>query len=471
MSGPLRPASLARVLLRRLSPIQAVALSFLVLIGVGTALLSLPISQQPGERVGLLDCAFVATSATCVTGLVTVSTADAWTRFGQVVILVLIQVGGLGYMTLATIIATMLGLRVGLRARLQLQESHGALSLRSAVSMARYAAIAAFLVEGMGALALARRFHIQHHLPRGEAIFHGIFHSVSAFCNAGFDLVPGFEGFSRPDYRGDISLLLTASALIILGGLGFGVLAELFVLPRVRRLTLHAKLVLCVTAVLLAGGMGLFLLFELENPATLGALPDLRTQLANAWFMSVTPRTAGFSPVDLSQVAPPTLLLLSLLMIFGGAPGSTAGGIKITTLAIIFLAVLALLRRRRDIEAFGRRVSGDISRLALSLTAVYLLAVLLIGLAVGLIEVTLPHLPLTPETALHYNRLLFEVISAFGTVGLSCGITPTLTPLSRALIMFSMFLGRLGPLAFAFTFARPSTALLRRLPEEGVMAG
>lgn len=460
--------AVARRLFARFSPMQAVALSFLGLIAVGTGLLSLPIAQKTPAGVPLLDCLFTATSATCVTGLVTVSTADSWTTFGQLVILGLIQIGGLGYMTLATILAAMLGLRVGLRARLQLQESHGALTLQQAVGLARYAVLATIVLESIGALALGLRFYFRHGMPAGRAVFEGIFYSISAFCNAGFDLAPGFQGLSLPSYRVDLTLLLAMSALIILGGLGFGVLAEIATLPRVRRLTLHAKLVLLFTGVLLVTGALFFLLFESGNPAELSDTP---ARLVTAWFMSATPRTAGFCPVDLTEVAPPTLFLLSLLMVVGGAPGSTAGGIKITTFAMIFLAVLSLVRRRRDIEAFGRRVSGDMSRLALSLTAVYVLGIMFFSLLIGITEVSLAGLGPSQETVLHYNRLLFELVSAFGTVGLSAGITPTLTAASRALIIVAMYLGRLGPLAFVFAFAQPKRTVLRRLPEEGVMGG
>ncbi len=464
-------ASVSRPTRHRLSSVQLIALGFLSVILVGTLLLCLPVSQQPGVSVGVLDCLFTATSATCVTGLVTVSTAESWTRFGQIVILLLIQVGALGYMTLATVIAMALGLRIGIRARLALRESHGLVRLHDATQLLRVIAIGTLLIEGIGALLLMLRFHFYHGYTWGHALYEGIFYSVSGFCNAGFDLAPGFLGLSFPAFRTDIGLLIILGILIILGGIGFGVLLEVGHIFQKSRLSLHSKLALSMSGILILTGMVLFLFFEWRSEATLGALDNVWQRLTTAWFMSVTPRTAGFSPVDLTAVSPPTLFWLGMLMVIGASPDSTGGGIKTTTVAIIILAIITLIRNRRDIEAYRRRISGELVRLALSLTSIYLLAAFLVVLGISFTEITLPNVHHGDTAMARYGDLMFEVFSAFGTVGLSAGITPTLAPVSRILIILAMFIGRLGPLTFFYVFARQWNSPLRRLPEEPVVVG
>jgi trk system potassium uptake protein TrkH len=460
-----------RVVRRQLSPIQLIGLSFLAIIIIGTLLLELPISQQDGMRVSLLDCLFTATSATCVTGLVVVSTGETWTRFGQIVILAMIQIGGIGYMTIATVAALLLGLRLGLRARLHLQEAHGLTTLHDAMKVTRYIVAGTLIIELLGASLLALRFHQQHDMPWPRAAYEGVFYAISAFCNAGFDLAPNFFGLTHPPYRQDLTLLLIIGLLLLLGGLGFSVLAELTQLRKQRRLSLYVKLVLSITLVLILVGMGFFFLFEYRNPLTLGGMASSMQQWVTTWFMSVTPRTAGFSPLDISTVTPPSLFLIGVLMIIGASPNSTGGGVKTTTVAIIVLAIVALLRQRQDIEIFKRRISGEMVRLALALVTVYLLAAILVVIGISLSEITVPHLPAGPEATTRFSFLLFEVLSAFGTVGLSAGVTPELEPISRGLIILGMYLGRLGPLTFIFIFAQARRPQYRRLPSEPVMAG
>lgn len=457
----------------RLSPIQTLALTFVLVILTGTSLLTLPIMQQPGARLSLLDCLFTATSATTVTGLVTVSTADSWSRFGQGIILILMQVGGLGYMTIATVLALLLGVRVGLHTRLQLTETLGAFSLRDTVRVLRFIGVGTLAIEGIAALVLAARFHGFQGWAWGHAIFEGIFYAVSGFCNAGFDLAPGLQGLAYAPYRTDMLLLTVLGVLIILGGLGFGVLVELdpFQHRVRRRLGLHAKLVLAVSAILIVGGAALFLLFEWGNPDTLAAIPSAADRIVMGAFMAVTARTAGFSPFDLSLVSPLTLFLLMILMVIGTAPGSTGGGVRVTTVAVIILAIAALVQKRPDVEAFGRRIGGETVRLAISLFALYLLAVMVTIAFLSYIEINLAGIPPGPVASALFGDLAFLVMSAFGTVGLHSAIPPELTTVSRVILILAMFIGRLGPLAFVFVFAQPKRPMLRRLPSEPVIAG
>lgn len=459
----------------RLSPIQTLALSFLLVILTGATLLTLPISRLPGVEVSLLDTLFTATSATTVTGLATVSTADTWSRFGQIVILVMIQIGGLGYMTIATVLALVLGVRVGLHTRLQLKESLGTFDLRDTIRVLRFIGIGAVLLEGIAALLLAARLHTHQAMPWGKAIFEGIFYAVSSFCNAGFDLAPGFQGLAYTPYRSDLFMLVIMGGLIIIGGLGFGVLAELdpFNAWRKRgrrRLGLHARIVLTMTALLIISGTALFLLFEWNNPASIGN-DSLAQRLVTSWFMAVTPRTAGFSAVDLTTLSPLTIFMIVIFMIIGTAPGSTGGGVKVSTFAVIWLAVVALVQKRPDVEAFGRRIGGDTVRLAMSLFTVYITLVLVTIALIVFVEMHVAGRFGGPDSSLLFSQLAFEVVSAYGTVGLSTVGTPELSTFSRIVLMLAMFMGRMGPLTFVFIFAQPKRSMLRRLPTEPVIAG
>ena len=452
----------------RVSLMWLLGLGYLAIIGVGAGLLMLPICQRDHVVPGL-DCLFTATSAATLTGLVVWSTHDTWTLYGQLVILALIQLGGLGFMAGATVVALRIGLRVGLQQHLRLSDAPNAFSLHDAWRVVRYIALTMFGLEAVGALLLTLRLYLAHHEPWLTAGYQGIFYAVSAFCNAGFDVARGFTGLRA--WHDDAWLLLLLSALIILGGLGFGVLAELVARRRGRRVSLHFKLVLLATAVLLLLGWGHMLLFEWHNPATLGGMPGPQ-RVVNAWFLAVTPRTAGFSTVPTKDLAPPTLFVTGLLMIVGASPDSTGGGVKTTTLVVILLAILTLMRGRSDIEIFRRRVSGEQVRLALSLVSVYLAALLLFALGISLTEGIHTGVrvgAIDPLT--RFTQLLFEVLSALSTGGQSAGVTPLLTAASRGLLIAAMLVGRLGPLAFVYLFAKPRRPQLRRLPEETVMTG
>lgn len=456
---------------RRWSVIVVTLLALLTLIALGALLLSLPVAQHARIHIGWLDCFFTATSAITLTGLVTVSTADTWTSFGLVVILCLIQLGAFVYITAATVIALRLGLRLGLRERLQLPETPGFFTRREIFRVARYTIIMTLCIEAIGALVLM--LHLQHHqqVAWHQAAFTGLFYAISAFCNAGFDLASGFHGLAQTAVSSDGWLLGAIGLLALLGSLGILVLAEIGNRFRNKRFSLHAKMVLATTGALLLLGAGCFLLFEGNNPLAYPAGHGWLSRLFTAGFMSITTRSAGFSPIPLTELSPPTMVVFCLLMLIGGAPGSAASGVKVTTITVMLLAITTLLRRRADIEVFHRRIGGEMVRLALSLVVIYLVTILLVIMGISVIEVTLRGLPMSPATMTRSVYLIFEVFSAFGNVGLRTGITPTLAPASRGLLIAAMLIGRLGPLAFVYIFSQAKRPQLRRLPVEPVMAG
>ncbi len=447
-------------------------LLLLGLLLLGAVLLSLPIAQR-GRHIGVLDCLFTATSAATLTGLVTVSTANSWSTFGQLVILVLVQLAGIIFISQATIVAMMLGLHAGLHRRLQVAESGGFISLAGMRRIFRAVTLLMLTTEALGALLLALRFHFGHLVSWSAAAFQGIFYAVSAFCNAGFTLAPGFQSLEAPALRADSWLLIIIGVLVIIGGLGFGVVTELLQFPRTRRMSLQAKLVLGMTLTLIVLGMALIILFEGWNPLTLGAQHGVWPRLLTSWFMAVSPRSAGFHTFNLTLVSPPTLFVLGLLMIIGASPESAGGGVKTTTLAIVFFAIFALLRRKQDIELGRRRISGEMVRLALSLLSLYLFVMLLLMIGVTLTEVTLRSTAtgMTAMLPARFNLVMFEVVAALGNVGMNTGISASFAPATRVLLMLAMLIGRLGPLAFVFVFARPRRPQLRHLPAETIMAG
>ena len=455
--------------LLRLRPIRIVALVYLFLCLLGAVLLSLPVAQVPGHVVSPLDCLFTATSAVTLTGLVTVSTADNWSLFGQCVLLFLMQIGGLVIIIAATNIGLLLGLRIGLPQKMQVVDAHGSFGFRHAWRVARYVLGTTLILEFLGALALTVRLVQGHGLPWGQAFFSGVFYSISAFCNAGFTLTPGFMGMQS--YFGDMPLLTIIAVLVLLGGLGFGVIMELFHWRVQRRLSVQAKVVLASAAVLVLLGAAMIILLEGHNAATLEGLSSPQ-RLFYAFFLAITARTGGFTPIDMMAVFPTTWLILCLLMFVGAAPGSTGGGVKTTTIATIGLAIRTMMQRKEEIEIFGRRISGTLVRLALSLVTMYVLGLLVMIVAVSMSEITLrASLPANMDVLDYQVKLVFEVISAFTNTGFTTGITPQLLPATRWLLIIAMLLGRIGPLAFVYVFARRKKPTLRHLPVEPMMAG
>ncbi len=437
-----------------LTPAQTLVLGFLVAIAVGTVLLTLPAASADGESMGLVNALFEATSAVCVTGLVVVDTGSELSLFGQLVIMALIQIGGLGIMTMSTLVALILGKRIGLKERILIQRSMGYVNLAGLVRLTRYVLFIAAVIQGTGALLLTLWWARQY--PLGQAAYLGIFHSISAFNNAGFDLF----GVSLEGYVTDPYVNIVMGALIVIGGVGFTVIVDVLSARGTRKkLSLHTRIVLRTTAVLLLVGFLGFLILEFSNPATLGQLP-LGGKVLAAAFQSITPRTAGFNTVPIDQVGGATALFLMLLMFVGGSPGATAGGIKTTTLVAVLSAVWATVSGKGEVVIFERRLSRDTVDRAL---AIFFMALSVVTVTAVLLLVT--------ETE-PFLDIVFEAMSAFGTVGLSRGITSELSTAGRLIVTVTMFIGRVGPLTLAVALAQRQRSRAEvSYPEEKIMIG
>jgi len=427
---------------------------FAIIIGIGTLLLVLPISTTTGQVTSPINALFTSTSAVCVTGLVVVDTGTYWSSFGQGVILVLIQIGGFGFMTSATLFLLILVRRIGLRERLLISESMGLTRLGGVVNLVKKMALFTIIIEVIGAALLYIRFSIDN--PTGTAIWESVFHSVSAFNNAGFDIFGNF--MSLTNYSGDTLVILITAALIILGGISFLVVADLFKNRRLSSLSLDSKLVLYTTGILLALGMIVILLTEFNDSDTLGVL-SLPEKLLNAFFQSVTARTAGFSTINMANVADYALFFTMLLMFVGGASGSTAGGIKVNTFGMIIATMWSTVRGKENAGAFNKEFT--IQQIHRALT--------IIMLSLGFITVMVFLLTITED--FRFLDLLFETTSAFGTVGLSTGITSALSTAGRLIITFTMFIGRLGPLALALSLLQRQRPYTYRYPQEVIRIG
>lgn len=439
------------------TPARVLVLGFSLLILIGALLLTLPEATRDGQGLSFLNAMFTATSAVCVTGLVVVDTGTTFTTFGQLVVLALIQVGGLGFMTFATLIAIMLGKRVTFKERLVLQEALNQVSPAGVVRLARYVLLFTFVFEAMGALILSFRWSFD--LGWERALYYGIFHAVSAFNNAGFDLFGNF--MSLTGYSGDMTVNVTIMLLIITGGLGFTVLADLYSHKREhKKFSLHTKLVLEATAILIGLGAVFILAIEFSNPKTLGALP-LPVKVLASFFQSVTTRTAGFNTLNLPDLRDTTLIFMIALMFIGASPGSTGGGVKTTTFISVVLSVLSTFKGEEQISVKGRTLPREVVKKAV---AIITMATLLIFVVVSLLTLT--------EKA-DFLTLLFEVTSAFGTVGLSLGVTPHLTIIGKIAIMLTMFTGRVGPLTVGFALSRKiqGAQVSMKYPEEKIIIG
>ena len=443
-----KPSPLARL---ELNPAQTIVAGFAGVILVGAVLLALPVATESGTSPPFLTALFTSTSAVCVTGLVVVDTATTWSLFGELVILALIQIGGLGYMAVATLLAMLLGRRIGLRGRVALQESQNLYTLGGIVRFTRVVLLLTLVIEGVGALLLTLRWIPEFGVAR--ALYYGIFHSVSAFNNAGFDLMGGFR--SLTGYVGDPGVTFIIAALIILGGLGFTVLTEL---RHPKHFTLHAKVVLATTGVLIGLGTLLVLVMEWANPGTLRPLPFAQKVLA-AFFASVTPRTAGFNTIDVGGLYEPTLMLTIALMFIGASPAGTGGGIKTTTFIVPLAVIGAMLRGRQDAEIFHRRLDPVVVYKAVTIALVGVAFVVTMAALLSLTE------------RVPFLKAAFEITSGFGTVGLSTGITPSLSTAGRIIVMLTIFTGRVGLLTMAFALTRRQRPANYRFPEERILVG
>jgi trk system potassium uptake protein len=441
-------------------PALSLLLLFAFLISVGTALLMLPIASASGEPTRFVDALFTATSATCVTGLVVLDTGTHWSLFGHIVILLLIQLGGFGIMAGSTLLLFLvIGRRTSLRNRVLVNESLGGLQLGTVTTLVKRIAIFTIVCEVIGAIILGISFTIGGEAgPPGDllGIWWGIFHSVSAFNNAGFDLTGGFR--SLTPFVDDWVVLLTVGCLLVLGGLGFAIVGDAVEKRRWSRMALETKLVLSATALLLVGGTLMIGFTEWTNPATLGALPAEQRML-NAFFESATLRTAGFTALDTGALLEATLFAVMALMFIGGASGSTAGGIKVGTLGVLVIAIISTVKGEPSATAFGRRIQHAIVYRAVAVLLLSMAFVFAVGLG------------LTLTTEATFVETLFEAISAFGTVGASTGITPDLTDPARLITTFAMFVGRLGPLTLVLALAARAHAVSYRPAVESVRIG
>lgn len=435
-----------------LTSFRMILLSFILMIFVGAVLLCLPFASKGDQPVSFLNALFTSTSAACVTGLVVFDTATKWTLFGRVVLLALIQVGGLGVVTMAAAIITLTGAQIGLLPRLAVQDAVSAPELGSVLGFMKFLMAGTFCIEGVGALCLLPVFAGQFGFVKG--LGYAVFHSISAFCNAGFDLMGVQAPFSSlTAYSANAAVNVVIMLLIILGGLGFLTWSDLLASRfRLKKLRLQTKIILASTAALILLPAFFFFFVEFKG------LP-WNERLLLSLFQSVTPRTAGFNTADYGQMSESGLLITIMLMMIGGAPGSTAGGMKVTTMAVLFLASAAFLRRREQVNCFRRRIGKDAIQNAMALLTLYIFLLLGGGIVMACAE----GIPIIIS--------LFECASALGTVGLTCGITPGLSALSRILLIIFMFFGRVGGLTLGYSFAAAARGSTGLLPVESVSVG
>lgn len=441
-----------------LSPEKILTYGFIMIIVIGTFLLSLPLSSKDGQRLNLVDAFFTATSASTVTGLAVVDTGTHFSLFGQIVVLILTQVGGIGFMTMGTMIAFAFTRRLSLRDRLVLKQAMNHDSLEGLFPLLKSVILYSFVIESIGALLLAFRWTFD--MPIGQAIYFGIFHSISIFNNAGFELfgmINGpFTGFTA--FTSDLFVNVVVMILIILGGLGFIVISEIIKYPYHKQLSLHSKVVLTTSGFLIVAGALLIFVMERSNTSTLQPMP-VSNQLLTSFFHSISSRSGGVSTVSIAEMNNSTQFLLVLLMFIGAAPGSTGGGIKVTVFATLLGALYAMIRGRQDIVMFRRRLPMESILKAVTLTWLSLLLVIFASMILSVLEDR------------QFLPLLFETTSAFATAGLSLDLTPRLTDIGKIIISIVMFLGRLGPLTLAYAIRPKSEKELYRYPEGKITIG
>ncbi len=442
--------------LRKLSPNRLIAMSFALVILTGTFLLCLPISSRTGQWTAPLDALFTSTSATCVTGLIVADTYSNWSFFGQVVILLLIQIGGIGLMTIISMIFIVAKKKLSMQERMLLMQAAGNVQVAGMVKLIKRILSVTFILEGIGAFLLAIRFIPQMGFWQG--VYYSIFHSISAFCNAGFDLMGRYKPYSSlTSYQGDWLVSLTIAFLIILGGIGFLVWDDIIKKKwHFRQYTLHAKLILTATGLLLLLGTLGFFLFESEYTMKGDAIGE---RILKSFFAATTMRTAGFNTIEYSQMSESSFLLANTLMMIGGGPGSTAGGIKNTTIAVIWISMFSMARGNSDTTVFKKRLSKDLVKQAAVIVIVYLAYAILGTMFICHIEGS------------DLAWVSFEVISAVCTVGVTTGITPTLSPLSHILLIILMYGGRIGGFSLMQVFGEPHKRPPQKRPKEKILIG
>jgi len=437
----------------RLAPPQLISLSFIFVILMGTGFLLIPEATVSGN-ISFIDALFTVSSATCVTGLIVVDTGSYFTRFGQMVILILIQIGGLGLMTITTFFALLLGRGMSVRESVVMREALNIKLISRIPNLIVSILIVTFVSEALGALLLWIAWSGFDKFEWGSVLYYSIFHSISAFCNAGFSLFKN----NLEDFRGDFITNITVTSLIIFGGLGFIAIINLIrtFIFRQGKITLHTKLVLIVTFVLIISGTFLILWIEWNN--AFGDLP-FSGKLMAAYFQSVTPRTAGFNTVNISQLTYASYFLIIIFMFIGASPGGTGGGIKTSTVGVIIASIRSMLKGRSTTEIFKRNIPRDIINSAFVLI---IMVLIILSVFTFILLLTQKGEPM---------HILFELFSAFGTVGLSAGMTPNLTTLGKLIIILTMFMGRIGPVTLALALSQKREKATYEYPDESVMIG
>lgn len=447
-----------RRFLQRFSAMQVIALTFLLIILTGALLLCLPLASRSHRTTPFLTALFTATSATCVTGLSLVDTCTHWSAFGQALILLLIQIGGLGFMTVMSVFFFAVNHRIGLRERLLIAQSLGVNQLDGIVKLVRRVLLGTVLIEGSGALLLTVRFCFQ--MPFGKALWWGVFHSVSAFCNAGFDIMGAVDaGGSLIPYAADPLVNLVLMVLITLGGLGFCVWDDVLRNRKFKKLTVYSRLVLVISATLTFGGAAIYAKLEWSNPATLGGM-TVGGKLLAALFQSVTVRTAGFYTIPQGALTGASKAVTDFLMLIGGSSGSTAGGVKTVTMGVLLLSVIAAARGRSRVTVFRWTINAQQVRDAVAVVTMVFLAAFISGIY------------LSVASGLDYMDCMYEAVSAIATVGLSTGITAGLNVLSKLILIVLMFFGRVGVMTISLGFLLSNPAEERyRYADTHVMIG
>ncbi|MEG1449023.1 MAG: potassium transporter TrkG, partial [Oscillospiraceae bacterium] len=441
-------------------PARVIVISFAAVIIIGALLLSMPICSREGTMTPIIDAFFTAVSATCVTGLVVYDTYTHFNVLGQLVILILIQIGGLGLVTLTTFFNIVIGKKLGLRSMKLASESINITTVNGINKMVRMAVFVTFSIEAVGALMLGLVFIPKYGLLKGG--FTAIFLAISAFCNAGFDIL-GHEGLfvSLTNYTDSFVVMATISSLIIVGGLGFIVWQDIINYRHTKRLLLHTKVVLIVTAILIGAGTFIYFVYEWNNPYTMGGLSDVE-KLGACLFQSITARTAGFNSIDIVATRDITKIFTILLMFIGAAPGSTGGGIKVTTFAVIIMTVISVITGKSDTEVLKRKVDYGIVYRSIAIAT---LAITAVFVCVNIIASTIPE-------NVGGIPILFEAVSAFATVGLSSGVTGVVGIIGKLVLAFLMFVGRVGPVSLAISLAISQSKTKNKIiPEGKIMVG
>ncbi|MCI6034177.1 TrkH family potassium uptake protein [Fusobacterium varium] len=439
---------------KKLSPSRKLILGFLFAILLGTFILMMPFSLKEGEKLSFLSSLFTIVSAVCVTGLTVVDVSKVFSPAGDLVIIFFIQLGGLGVMTFSSILFLVMGKRMTFYERELLKEERNADSSGEISSFIKKLLLTVFIIESIGAIILTWEFAKE--MPINKAVFYGIFHSISAFCNAGFSLFSN----NLEAYKANPIINLTIGYLITLGGIGFAVITSVIMVIRrgIDRFNLTSKVAIIISMILTFGGMILFFILEYSNSATLGDLNFIQKILAS-YFQSVTLRTAGFNTIPLGELRNSTIFMCCILMFIGASPGSTGGGIKTTTFGVILFYVIGIVKKKENVEIFNRRLDWEIMNRAL---AILVLAITYVSIVIMLMLIAENFSP---------EEIVFEVISAFGTVGLTLGITPDLSTFSKLLLIFTMFVGRLGPMTFALAIGETKKKALSKYPKENILVG